>query len=131
MAQRHKFTSKDPLSWRVTHLLRNLPEVVDEAYDGITLERVLYAVYVHVALVKEIVEDIVGVDGRLALLLVAEYEVDPLMQVRAHVVALEGLAVHPHKLPRIPLGPRGQPYVVQLHSALLLSCDSGQAVNSR
>ena len=62
-------------------------------------------------LVSEVVEEVIGLDCLLAALLVAEYEVDPLVQVRAHMIALEGLAVLADEVLR-RVGPRRQHYVV-------------------
>ena len=69
------------------YLLRDLPEIVDEADDGILLEWVVDVVDVDVAFVEEMMENVDGVHGSGASLFVAEYEVDPFVQVGAHVVA--------------------------------------------
>ena len=73
------------------HLFGDLAEVVDEADGGGLLERVVDVVDVHLALVKEVVEHVDRLHGRRTLLLVAEDQVDPLVQVGAHVVTLQGL----------------------------------------
>lgn len=73
------------------HLFGNLPKVVDEADGGRLLERVVDVVDVDLALVEEVVEDVDGLHSRWTLLLVAEDEVDPLVKVGRHVVALQGL----------------------------------------
>ena len=90
-----------------------LTKIVDEANGRIALQRVLDAEDVHVALVEEMVEGVVTLLGRLALLPGPENKVDPLVQVGRHVVRLQGLAVHTDKLPWVPLGPRRQDHVVQ------------------
>ena len=76
------------------YLFGNLAEVVDESDDGRLLQRVFDAVDVDVALVEEIVEHVDGVDGARTLLLVPEDQVDPFVQVRAHIVALQRLRTH-------------------------------------
>ena len=75
------------------YLFGNLAKVVDEADDGCFLERVLNTVDVDVALVEEIVKDVDALDGARALLLLAEYQVNPLVQVRADVVTLQRLSI--------------------------------------
>lgn len=75
------------------YLLGDLPEVVDEANGGSLLQWVVDVVDVHLALIEEVVEDIDSLHGGWPLLLVAEYEVYPLMQVGADVVTLESLGI--------------------------------------
>ena len=48
----------------------------------------------HCSLVEEMMEHVVGLEGFLACLLVAEDEVDPLVKVCRHVVTLESLQVY-------------------------------------
>ena len=60
-------------------LLGNLTEVVDETDGGVFLERVRDGVDIDVALVEKMMKDVDGFEGRLALLLEAEDEVDPLV----------------------------------------------------
>lgn len=66
---------------RQSHLFGNLPKVVDEADGGRLLQRVVDVVDVNLSLVEEVVEDVDGLHGWRALLLVAEDEVDPLVEV--------------------------------------------------
>ena len=68
-----------------------MSEVVDEADGGRLFQRVVDVVDVHLALVEEVVEDVDRLHGRRALLLVAEDQVDPLVEVGRHVVALKSL----------------------------------------
>ena len=82
-------------------LLRYLPEVVDESDDRVASQRVLDLIDVDGALVEVVVEDVHGLFGRRALLPEAEYEVDPLVEVGRHEVALERHAVHAYELLRI------------------------------
>lgn len=74
-----------------SYLFGDLTKVVDEADGGGLLERVVDVVDVHLALVEEVVEHVDRLHGWWALLLVAKDEVDPLMQVGAHIVTLQGL----------------------------------------
>lgn len=75
-------------------LFGDLAEVVDEANGGRLFQGVVDVVDVHLALVEEMVEDIYSLHCWRALLLVAEYKVNPFMQVGAHIVALQCLARH-------------------------------------
>ena len=88
-------------------LFGNLAEVVDEADGGVFLERVRDAVDVDVALVEEMVKDVDGFEGGLALLFEAEDEVDPFVEMRRDEVTLERLAMGADELARIALGPWG------------------------
>lgn len=72
-------------------LFGDLTEVVDEADGGRLFERVVDVVDVHLALVEQVVEDIHRLHSWGALLLVAEDQVDPLVEVGGHVVALQRL----------------------------------------
>ena len=74
-------------------LFGDLAEVVDEADGGVPLEGILDGEDVNVSLVEEVVEDVDGVGGGGALLLPAEDQVDPLVQVGRHVLALKRLPV--------------------------------------
>lgn len=121
-----------------------MPEVVDEADGGCLLERVVDVVNVNLALVEQVVEDVDRLDGRRTLLLVAEDEVDPFVEVGRHVITLQRLQpqdntqvnvypLKPHfaasgcdshlsvdsdELPRVALGPRRQNDVTQLGAIL-------------
>jgi len=61
--------------------------------------------------VDEIVEKVVRVFRRLALLLVAEDEVDPVVQVEGHVLALERQAVDADELGAAVVRPGRQGHV--------------------
>ena len=99
-------------------LLGNLAKVVDETDGGVLLERIGDAVDVDVAFVEEVVKDVDGLEGGLALLFEAEDEVDPLVEMRRDEVALQRLAVSADELARIAFGPRRQENVVQRGPAL-------------
>jgi len=73
------------------YLLGDLSKVVDEADGGGLLQRVVDVVDVHLALVEQVVEHVDRHLRQRALLLVAEDQVDPLVEVGRHVVALQGL----------------------------------------
>ena len=64
-----------------------------------------------VEVVREVEEDVVRGDGRGPALLAAEDEVDPLVQVRGHVLALQRCAVQAHELGRAAARPRRQVHV--------------------
>lgn len=70
------------------HLLGNLAKVVDEPNGGCLLQGVVDVVDVHLALIEKVVEDVDSVHCCGALLLVAKDQIDPLVQVGAHVVTL-------------------------------------------
>lgn len=83
--------SNSKVTTTVSHLFGDLPKVVDEADGGRLLERVVDVVNVNLALVEQVVEDVDRLDGRRTLLLVAEDEVDPFVEVGRHVIALQRL----------------------------------------
>ena len=72
------------------------------------------------ARVREGVEDVAGVDGLIGtrVLLIAEDEVYPVVQVLRHIIGFEGLALLPHE--RLwSGGPRRQHYVADDDAVLL------------
>lgn len=75
----------------LSDLFGDLSEVVDEANGGSLLERIIDVVDVNLTLVKQVVEDVDCLHSWRTLLLVAENEVDPFMEVGRHVVALQCL----------------------------------------
>ena len=89
-------------------LCGRLAKVEDLVLEGRALELVLDAVEVDGALVAHVREDVERALGGVAALLVAKDEVDPLVQVRAHVVALERRAQRAHKGARAAVRPRRQ-----------------------
>ena len=64
---------------------------MNERDDGHFLHGFLNLVNVHCSLVEEMVEDIVSRQSFLSSLLVAEDEVNPLVEVLGHIVALQSL----------------------------------------
>lgn len=58
-------------------------------------------------------------NGRRAVLLAAEYQVDPLMEMLRHVIAFQREPVHANKFTRILLCPRWKNNVAKLNTALL------------
>ena len=90
-------------------LFGRLSEIVDESDDGVFLQRIFDAVNVHVALVKERMEQIDGLHGGRPLLFAAKDQVDPFVQMLRHVVALLGGPVQSDEL----FGPGKKDYVVQ------------------
>ena len=77
------------LHW--THLFWNLAKIVDEANGGIFLERIIDAIDVNIALVKQMMEHIDCLDSCWPLLFVPKYQIYPLMEVGTHIVTLQGL----------------------------------------
>lgn len=75
----------------LSDLFGDLSEVVDEADGGRLFERVVDVVDVHLTLVEEVVEDVDRLHSRRALLLVAENQVDPFVEVGRYVVTLQRL----------------------------------------
>lgn len=75
-------------------------------------------IQVHSALIGEVVEHIGGGLSGAAALLIPEDEVDPLVQVLRDMVALQRLALQPHKLVRAALCPRRQLHIVQVPAVL-------------
>lgn len=86
----------------LSDLFGDLSEVVDEADGGRLFERVVDVVDVHLTLVEEVVEDVDRLHSRRALLLVAENQVDPFVEVGRYVVALQRL--QPGQRTRRPWG---------------------------
>lgn len=86
-------------------LLGGLAKVVDDTYRGIALDGICQGINVHSTLVCEVMKHIKCLHSFLALLLVAEDQVNPLVKVSADVIALQGFAVQANKLMRITLGP--------------------------
>ena len=70
------------------------------------------------ALVGGEVEEIVRGFRRRPVLLVTKHQVNPLIQMRGHVLALQRLALHPHELLGGAVGPRRQLHVTQGLSVL-------------
>ena len=70
---------EEAFSYNRNNLFRNLSKVVDEADSGGPLEWVVNRIDVNVAFVEQMVEHIYSFHGCQALLLVAEYQIDPLV----------------------------------------------------
>ena len=118
----HAWESTAALALRMRtrkELLRRLTKVVDLRNGGRALDRVRDLGNVDGALVREIVKDVESLLGVAALLAEAEHEVDPLVEMFANVLGLEGLAHDTNKLVRVALGPRRQHDVVDALASLL------------
>lgn len=72
----------------VKHLFGDLAKVVDETDGGCLFQGVVDVVDVHLALIEKMVEHVDSLHCWRALLLVAEYKVDPFMQVGTDIVTL-------------------------------------------
>lgn len=75
----------------LAYLLRDLSKVIDESYGCVFLQRIVYIVYVDLSLVEQMMEDVDGIDGRLSLLLAAEDQIYPLVEMRTDVITLQCL----------------------------------------
>jgi len=79
-------------------LARSLTERLDLLFNSLTHHRVALLVEVNGALVREIVEHVCRPDCLWPLLLVAEDQVDPLVELARDKLRLESLSVDPDKL---------------------------------
>ena len=70
-------------------LTRRLTEVVDHVFQALALHRIADRVQIDRALVRAVEEHVERLLGSRPLLFGAEDEVDPLVQVRRHVLALQ------------------------------------------
>ena len=93
---------------RVPQLRGALPKVGDLHLHGPPRDGVLDSVHVHGVLVGQVVKHVARLDGVLAALLVAEDQVDPVVEVSGHVVRLERLPVEADELFLAAVGPGGQ-----------------------
>ncbi|KRX72978.1 hypothetical protein T4E_7758, partial [Trichinella pseudospiralis] len=71
-------------------LRRYLTKVVDEANGGVLGQRIFDCFEVDIGFIEEMMEQVERVDRRLALLPIAKYQVDPLVQMRRYVVGFQG-----------------------------------------
>ena len=94
-----------------------MAEGLDLVLNGLSHHGVQVGVQVHRGLVGEIIEDIGGSDSLGSSLFVAEYQVDPLVELARHELGLQRLSVDPHKLLR-SVGPGRQLHVAHLHSVV-------------
>ena len=67
--------------WLLEKLLRDLAKVVDETNCGISLQWVVDAEYVNIALVEEMVVHVGTFNSCVPLLSEAKYEINPLVEV--------------------------------------------------
>ena len=95
-----------------TDLFGNLSKVVDKPNGSILLQGVVNSIDIHIPLIEQMVEHVGGIHSQRSLLFVPEDEVDPLVDVSAHVVALERLSVSSDKLACVALRPSWQLHVV-------------------
>jgi len=75
-----------------------LSKVVDEADRGRSLEWVVDGIDINVAFIEEMMEYIDSLDGSRALLLVAKYQVNPLIETCTDIVTLQCLHGETHTL---------------------------------
>ena len=97
-------------------LLGHLTKVVDEPDRGVAFQGIGDVVDVHRAFVKKVVENVVGVQSGLSLLLVAEDEVDPLVKVTGDVVAFKSLGLHNRKKTNQPFSNDGNIALKRIYS---------------
>eukprot|EP00959_Pyramimonas_sp_CCMP1952_P219873 4597228-Pyramimonas_sp.AAC.1 len=96
-----------------------LPEVGDLRQQCLPRDPRLLRFHVHLGLVRGVEEDIVRLHRRRARLLAPEHQVHPPVQVRAHVLALQRLAVHAHELVHATFRPGGEQHVPHCDAVLL------------
>lgn len=95
-----------------------MSEIIYESDGCVLLEWIVNVVNVYVALIKQMMEYVDGVDGTIALLLAAKNQIDPLMQMLAHIIAFQRLTMHTNEFTRILLCPRWQNDVIQCVAVL-------------
>ena len=78
---------------RKINLLGNLSKVVNKADGGSSLEWVINGIDVDVAFIEEMMKDVDGFDSSWTLLLVAKYQINPLVQTCTDVVTLQRLYI--------------------------------------
>lgn len=69
----------------------SLPEIVDDAHNRMAMHRIVDAVDIHCAFIRQMMKDVHGPRRLFALLLVAEDEIDPHVKVSRHVLAFQRL----------------------------------------
>ena len=92
-------------------LRRRLTKVLDLGLHGLLGDGIVDALQANGALVGQIIEDVAVADGLGSALLVAEYEIDPLVDLTRDELGLERQAVDAHKVMRV-FRPFGQLDVV-------------------
>lgn len=75
----------------VSYLLWDLSKIADKSQDGALDERVANVVHLYLIAVEIGVEDVHGLHCSRALLLEAEDQIDPVVEVAADVIAFQGL----------------------------------------
>ena len=113
------------------HLMGRLSKVVDNASHNSSLLCVGDAIQVCRATVREMMEDVQVLYRRLASLLESEDEINPLVQILAHVWALQCFSVLGDEDPRVTLSPWGKLNVIDLNAvafaiAKVVAIDVGQ-----
>ena len=118
------------------HLMRCLSKVVDNASHNSSLLCIGDAVQVCRATVREMMEDVEVLYRRFASLLETEDEINPLMQILAHVRALQCFSVLGDEYPRVTLGPWGKLNVIHLNAVAfavtkVVAIDVGQKLDRK
>lgn len=90
---------------------RSLAIMLDLRLRRLLQDRVIDRIHVHCPFVCQVIKDIRGLLRRFPPLLPPKDQIDPLVQVLAHVLALQGQPMLPDKIIRIPR-PRRQYDVV-------------------
>lgn len=85
---------------------------------GILFQRIVNVIDVDISLVKQVMKHINRINGRIALLLATEYQIDPLVQILTNIIAFERLTMHPNKFASILFCPRRQNDVIQCVAVL-------------
>jgi hypothetical protein len=100
---------------RRADLLRGLAKLVDLQLDGLALALVLQRRQIHVALIRERIEEVIA---RRVPLPTPKDEIDPQMQILRNDFGFQRRAVQLHESPGASGGPRGQLGVVHTRAVL-------------
>lgn len=84
----------------------------------LALNRVCNVIQVHSPFVREVVENVHGLFCSLSLLFEAEDEVQPLVQMAAHVLAFERLPLQSHKFMGASMSPGWKLHIIQKATVL-------------
>lgn len=104
---------------RFTQQLRwRLAKIIDHSLDGLTFNRVGNLIQVDGTFVRTIIEYVQRFDSARTLLLVPEYQIDPVMQILRNVFRFEGATMDCDKVFR-SIGPTRQNDVVDAFAGVL------------
>jgi len=76
---------------------------------------------IHGSFVRQVVKDVLGLDGVRATLLVSKDQIDPVVKMQRNILALERHSLDTNKLLGRALGPRRKRHIIDRHAILHLS----------